>query len=290
MGLVKRPRKKLQTKLKDVPCTMPPKLDNTASGSGENTVEATGRVSFKVPPFWRSNPGLWFAQIEAQFTTAHITTDAARYNTVVAAIESAVLAQVSDIILGPAEGQNYDNLKNRLVSVFADTEQQRMRKLLSEITLDNKKPSQLLREMRELAGNAVPDDLLQTLWTQRLSSTTSAILSANNGNLAQLATLADKIAEVTQQSTIAAVTTTTPEQPYARMEKQIAALAKQIAALQGGRGRSRTPARERSKSRGHSNTRNNQDECFFHQRFGDKARKCRSPCTYKAAENSNASR
>lgn len=107
---------------------MPTKNDPTAAGgSADADPEATGRVSFKVPPFWRSNPGLWFAQIEAQFATARITTDMAKYNTVVAAIESAVLVQVSDIILGPAEGQNYDNLKDRLVSVFADSEQQQMR-------------------------------------------------------------------------------------------------------------------------------------------------------------------
>lgn len=267
---------------------MPPKIDNTATGSGDNTVEATGRVSFKVPPFWRSNPGLWFAQIEAQFATAHIITDAARYNTVVASIESAILAQVSDIILGPVEGQSYENLKARLVSVFADTEQQRMRKLLSDITLDNKKPSHLLREMRELAGNAVPDDLLQTLWVQRLSPTTSAILSANSGTLVQLATLADKIAEVTQPATIATVSAAT-EEPLGRLEKQIAELTKQIAAFQMQRGRSRTPARDSSRPRGRSSSRVNQGECFFHRRFRDDARNCRPPCSYKKAENSKAS-
>lgn len=246
-------------------------------------------MSFKVPPFWRSNPGLWFAQIEAQFATAHIATDAAKYNTVVAAIESVVLAQVSDIILGPVEGQSYENLKKRLVAVFADTEQQRMRKLLSEVTLDNKKPSQLLREMRELAGTAVPDDLLQTLWVQRLTPTTSAILSANNGKLAELALLADKIAEVTQTSSVAAVSTT-HEQSYQRLEKQIETLAKQISSLQVGRGRSRTPARGRSQSRGSSESRVDNGKCYFHRRFGDKARNCRSPCSEKKSENSNASR
>lgn len=287
MGLAPNPKRKFPKNRRRT-ATMPPKIDNAASGSGDNTGEVTGRVSFKVPPFWRSNPGLWFAQIEAQFVTSHITTDAARYNTVVASIESAVLAQVSDIILGPVEGQSYESLKKRLVSVFADTEQQRMRKLLSEITLDDKKPSQLLREMRELAGTAVPDDLLQTLWVQRLSPTTSAILSANSGNLAELANLADKIAEVTQSTKIEAVSAT-PEQPYQRLEKQIEALARQISSLQGGRGRSRTPARNRSQSRGRSSSKVGNEYCYFHRRFGDAARNCRPPCANKKTENTQAS-
>lgn len=60
-----------------------------------------------------------------------------------------------------------------------------------------KKPSQLLRELHELVGNAVLEDLLKTLWTQRLSLHTKAILSANDGSLSVLATMADKIQEVT---------------------------------------------------------------------------------------------
>lgn len=275
---------------------MPPKIANPGAGedaaaaaaAGDAPAENTGRSYFRAPAFWRSNPALWFAQLEAQFASARIVADMEKYNAIVAAIESSVLAQVSDIILGPAENRTYQVLKDRLISAFADSEQRRMQKLLSEIGLDDKRPSQLLREMRELAGAAVPDDLLKTLWVKRLSPQTQAILSANQGDLANLAGLADKIVEVTQPSTVSEL-----KKPnscgFDELKLQIAALSEEVSKLRASRGegggRSRSQSNRRSKSNGRSKSsgRSQQqwddNKCFYHNRFGANAHKCRPPCT-----------
>jgi hypothetical protein len=42
----------------------------------------------------------------------------------------------------------------------------------TELELGDKKPSQLLREMRMLAGTQVKDDFLKTIFIQRLPVTT----------------------------------------------------------------------------------------------------------------------
>jgi hypothetical protein len=44
------------------------------------------------------------------------------------------------------------------------------------------------------------------------------------------------------------------------------------------RHRSRTPGRNRARSQ--SRGRGNPNHCFYHQKFGAKARKCEQPCTY----------
>lgn len=59
------------------------------------------RVLIKFPPFWKPNPALWFAQLEAQFEMTNITADSTKFNYVIASVESDVLNSVSDLILTP---------------------------------------------------------------------------------------------------------------------------------------------------------------------------------------------
>lgn len=241
------------------------------------------KVSVRIPPFWTINPAMWFSQVEAQFAISGISNDFTRYNTVVGAMDSSVLMHVSDILLGPVQQRSYKTLKERLIQQFADSEQQRLRKLLQDLSLDDKKPSALLREMRTLAGNTVSNELLKSLWTQRLPTQAKAILSAHDGNVDQLAKLADKIVEVSEGSSVSAVNGTS-DSVLERLERQMDDLSRQVAAMSTNR-RSRSSSRShRSKSR----SRSQNSDCYYHRRFGKDARNCRSPCKQKKPENTKA--
>lgn len=227
---------------------------------------------------------MWFSQVEAQFAIAGISNDLTRYNTVVGAMDSSVLMHVSDILLGPAQNRSYKALKERLIQQFADSEQQRLRKLLQDLPLDGKKPTALLREMHTLAGGTVSSEFLQSLWIQRLPTQAKAILSAHDGDLDQLAKLADKILEVGEGSSVNAVCAPS-ESAMGRLERRLDDLTRQIASLS-------TDRRARSSSRGHksrSRSKSQHSECYYHRKFGKDARKCRSPCKQKSSENSKAS-
>lgn len=100
-----------------------------------------------------------------------ITRDRAKYNYVLSAIDSQILEQVSDLILEPPEEDRYLKLKGRLLFQFTDSETSRLKKLLSELELGSKRPSQLLREMKTLSKSTVGNDLLKSLWLQRLAPT-----------------------------------------------------------------------------------------------------------------------
>ena len=44
-------------------------------------------VALKLPPFWISQPRVWFQQTEAQFALRKITADETKYFNVVAALD-----------------------------------------------------------------------------------------------------------------------------------------------------------------------------------------------------------
>lgn len=256
------------------------------------------KVAARLPPFWKSNPRIWFTQTEANFAVAGITNDVTKYHSVIGAIDGSVLVQVGDIFTGPVEKQTYANLKERLITQFAESEETQLKILLQEIALDDKKPSTLLREMRALAGAAVTEELLKSLWIQRLPQQIRVILSINESGLDNMAKQADKIAEVTPQRGIDA-TESCSSANNNDIRNELADLRSMIEKLslrengretrreQGRSGtRDRSVSRYRSKSYNRQHFRNNNfqqndnDEniCYYHNKWGNKAKKCKPHC------------
>lgn len=275
--------------------------DNGDSGSGlsggngvvNNNVSA---VSIKVPPFWKANPALWFCQLEAQFENSHITVDRTMYNSAVMSIDSSVLSQVSDIVLNPPNENKYLTLKNRLLERYTDSDTVRLKKLLTEMSLGDKKPSHLLREMREnagsnVAGRGLGEDALKSLWLQRLSTQCQAILSTSNESLDNIATMADKIYEISGPEICSISDPNANNRPNSenslaekidflcQQVSQIDFLSKEVAELKRSRTESRSGSRNR-RFRSHSNASNDSTLCWYHAKFNDKAYHCKSGCRF----------
>ncbi|XP_072140708.1 uncharacterized protein [Dermacentor andersoni] len=142
-------------------------------------------------------PEVWFAQVEAQFALAQITQERTRYDYVVAHLDARYASEVRDILANPPTANLYEHLKMQLIRRLSPSEDQKVRQLQSA-ELAERKPSQLLRHMRALAGNMeVQDSLLRALWLQRLPPHVQAILQAQlTLPLDQLAGIADRVIEV----------------------------------------------------------------------------------------------
>ncbi|GBN90657.1 hypothetical protein AVEN_94911-1 [Araneus ventricosus] len=122
------------------------------------------RVAVKAPPFWRANPALWFRQMESQFTLAGVTSEITKFHHIVAALQPEELEVVGDIMLNPPADEPYDALRKRLCSQYADSEEQRLRDLISGMQLGDRKPSRLLLEMRSKAENKISEEWLKSLF------------------------------------------------------------------------------------------------------------------------------
>ena len=243
------------------------------------------RVALKAPPFWKPDPNLWFYQLEAQFRNNRITLDQTKFDAVVGSVDAEILSQVIDIIRNPPATEKYETLKKRIVSVFADSENLQIRKLLNELELGDLKPSQLLLKMKNLSGDKINDDFLKNLWLQRLPREMQAILSASSDNIENLAAMADRMWELNPSISINNVSQNDSLAMIQKLESQINALSLKIDSISNRNYRSRhvSPARKRSKSP----FPRVQGLCFYHTRFGENAQKCKPPCS--KANNSGTS-
>ncbi|KAF8791382.1 hypothetical protein HNY73_006260 [Argiope bruennichi] len=268
--------------------------ENETVNADAPTESQVSHLSVKIPPLWKNNIKLLFIQVESNFALAKITNDLTKYNHLIATIDPETLSAVADIVLAPPDTNKYDALKARLTAEFSASENEQIRRLLSELHLGADKPSQLLRKMRELGdGTGIKDDFLKTLWLQRLPSEMQAILSISSELLDNLANMADKIDEVRISSTDSSVFAVSRNAESNAMRKastldeftalrsEIAAFSKQVQRL--SRDRSRGPCHRKNKhrsfSRGRSGDRGRRF-CYYHARFGEKALKCVTPCAY----------
>lgn len=242
--------------------------------------QEVSRVAFRAPPFWESNPRVWFIQIESQFRIANITSDETKFHSIVAALDAKTLEGIVDLVESPPQEKQYDAIKARILDIYAKSDATRLRLLLQDMQLGDRKPSQLLNEMRNLARGDIKDEVLQNLWLQRLPLNIQQILSVSNDTLTNLANIADKISEVSPYMP-ASVSAVNGSSELEALKAELAEVKSMLKSIEErGRRRERTFSgkRERSKS-----TQRNRNFCWYHDRFADKAKKCVQPCTY--AEN-----
>ena len=278
--------------------TIPQPSSGSTSGSS-STVPTSGcvsAVSLKLPPFWPADPEVWFAQVEAQFTTRRVTAQRTKFDHVIASLSPEVATEIRDLILKPPEADPYSVLKEQLIKRTAASEQRRLQQLFNAEELGDRKPTQLLRRMQQLLGDragTTEGAFLRELFLQRLPANVRMVLAstAATTSLEDMAELADKIVEVATP-VVAAVDSPLPQltsqleqlrTEVSRLQSSVKALTRQARA----RSSSRTRSRPASPAPQHNNT--EPGLCWYHQRFGDDAQKCKPPCSRSNQLNGQAS-
>lgn len=271
-----------------------------AAGPGTATAPGVAAVSvaLKLPPFWPADPELWFAQVEAQFACRHITSQRSKFDHIVSSLSPEFASEVRDLLIRPPTSEAYDILKAQLTKRTTASERRKLQQLFTAEELGDRKPTQLLRRMQQLLGDRpgmMDESFLQELFLQRLPPNVRMVLAStpDGTGLEQLADLADKVMEVaTPAGSIAGVTATPPlATEIERLRDQVSRLQSTVQQLTRSRSSSRpnsrpsrrpqTPPPPRS-SDSTTPTDDSSDLCWYHRKFGDRARQCRSPCARKS--------
>lgn len=237
----------------------------------------------RMPTLTNTNIEAWFRSMDHWFRASGIFDDSQRCEIVLASIDPNVLAQLADQLDRAPNAGRYDAVKRILIAHFADSEQRKLNRLLSEMPLGDKRPSELYHEMKQVAGNVLGDAALKGLWAQRLPEAARSVIAATTVPSADFTRMADSIVDALSPRAVQQVAAA-PLNEISALKAAIDELRTQIRSF---------PRRSRSRTRGaDSNSRaqtpannanaanDNADPelCWYHQKYGPDARKCRSPC------------
>lgn len=234
-----------------------------------------------------------FRQLEAWMTANQIIDDNNKFMTLVMAIDVDTSALVNSAIEHPPTINKYENLKGAIIRAYAESETIRMRKLISKVQLNNRKPSTMLAEMRNLYKGPTDNDIFRNIFLDRLPriartflDTQLSVPNAPQLTLEQLAEQADKICENLEdnESNVNAVSSNN------ELMNKIDNLARELAELKSYH-RSRSPNRNDNNHRQNSNSRNRSNShrdptptprvCRLHIKYGEgqhKNKRCFPKC------------
>ncbi|KAL4127494.1 hypothetical protein QTP88_011661 [Uroleucon formosanum] len=146
----------------------------------------------QLPSFWRHAPRQWFTHADAIFHTSRVRSDLSRVNHVLASLDDEGIRTVSDLLGVDA---SYSLMRERLISSYTALHSARFQSIVQPGEMGDRTPSQLLRDMREVYPEGMPDATLEQFWLAKLPTAVRTVIAGFSGPLDTLAERAYRIFE-----------------------------------------------------------------------------------------------
>ena len=103
----------------------------SSEGSGDRINNAqVGRITIKPPTFYRSNPQVWFRQLESQFALAKIIGFQTKFHHVMGAVPEDAAINL------PLDVSSYESLKEQIIGIYQKSRQELLEEALGSISID----------------------------------------------------------------------------------------------------------------------------------------------------------
>jgi hypothetical protein len=167
-----------------------------------------------LPAFWDADPVLWFRQCESAFRRAGTVSSGVKFDHVVGKLPNAVSLSCRSLLLSISfeDKDAYERLKEHLCKNYSKSKWQQGYALLDHPGLGDRRPSQLLQDMRALLPEKEAEGVLfQCLFLKRLpTSMSDAVMAAGLENIEDMAAMADRLNDKPAATGVSAVSTATP--------------------------------------------------------------------------------
>lgn len=259
----------------------------------ESDSHPAAAAHIKLPTFSAIEAPIWFRRAEIQFRLKKITHTTSKADHVLAALPDDLFPRIAEWLESKGDtAVKYEDLKAFLLQRFTPSPAQRTAQLLqlAKQPLGDQKPSEALLEMKALArlppapnGQTRTVDLLRALWLLRLPEPIrAAIPNAEEISEDDLQLQADNLMDAHAASArhILAVPTGPPPSPREDTVEVAAAHHPPPTTRQGSKQRYHATRPHNSRDK-----RNFSDQlCFYHARFGPRAKKCEAGCGWPKNE------
>jgi hypothetical protein len=167
-----------------------------------------------LPAFWDADRVLWFRQCESAFRRARTVSSGVKFDHVVGKLPNAVSLSCRSLLLSInfKDKDAYERLKKHLCKNYSKSKWQQGYALLDHPGLGDRRPSQLLQDMRALLPEKEAEGVLfQCLFLKRLPTPMSeAIMAAGLENIEDMAAMADRLHDKPAAAGVSAVTAQPP--------------------------------------------------------------------------------
>lgn len=237
----------------------------------QEAAQIVNATSIKLPEFWTKSPSVWFARIEAQFSTRNITQDRTKYDYVVSALDANTAEEIQHILLSPPTTGKYEALKDVLIKTFGKSQYEKDAELLNINGLGDRRPSALLRKINAL--NNDPKTLKHAIFLANLPSEIRSVLVAQHfEDTGKLAEAADRVWESRSYNINHIGCSNMSSASLSTQNDEVDS----IDAISANH-KSRRPRQQSTGSTAPSS-----NICFYHTRYGPHARKCQAPCKFSS--------
>ena len=266
-------------------------------------------ANFRLPTFSTVDAAIWFRRTEVQFRLKNIRSTKTQADHVLAALPDALFPLMAQWL--DSKGNDpieYEELKSYLLRKFSPSPEQRVKNILQlqQQPLGDQRPSDALTELRALArlppnssGSSRSIDMILAIWLHRLPEAIRSAITNFTGydDDTSIAEHADRLLDAHQaacKTTMAVSDDIPPDEDDQQDSTDTIAFAsssrrrnfrfqKSFKPSPTGYYSTSKPSYSETSATSSSSPRRSDFAtklCFYHAKFGPKAKKCVSPCTW----------
>ena len=282
--------------------TRAPSSDRTNSdisgNSGNNNVfsPANSFGNIHLPPFWENDASAYFLTIELMFEEANMTSERSRYLALVTTLsrDANVFKSVAHLLKTSNTVKPYSTLKVAILRLYSNAGVEDLETSLNDCVRGDDKVSNYLARLRSIFASryceptTLQEDILKSRVLQSVDTPTRlALYSYEQGMVDELAAHADRLLSLAKSqpatpiSKVNNITSTKPQYKVNEyFDKQLGNMSDAVDEL--NQKLEKFTSYQRNKGSAPTSTVSKNKLCFYHNRYGNRAHKCISPCSWHA--------